>query len=358
LNADSIYIRRCLELALNGIGKVAPNPMVGAVLVHDNKIIAEGYHQRYGQSHAEVNAIDDAIKNGNEGILDKSILYVNLEPCNHQGQTPPCTELIINKKIPVVKIGCQDPNPNVNGNGIERLRNAGIEVFTNILEKECLDLNRRFITYHVEKRPYVILKYAQTADGFISPFTDSQKVDESKSFNLMERKISNEFSDRIVHKWRSEEPAIMIGTKTALQDNPFLTVRKWKGENPLRIVIDRNLKLHTDLNIFNNEAPTIIFNDHQNNLKSKTEYLKIDFNKDIISQIIRILYERKILSVIVEGGTNLLNQFIVNNLWDEARIITAKKKFKNGIHSPRISGFKISSSDSTGDNIVILRRDK
>ncbi len=345
---------RCIELATNGIGKVAPNPMVGAVLVFDDNIIGEGFHHQYGQSHAEVNAVSNAIINGNERLLEKCILYVNLEPCNHHGQTPPCTELIIEKKIPDVRIGCKDPFPRVNGSGIERLKSAGIKVQTNILEKECLELNKRFITFHSEKRPYVILKFAQTANGFISQFGSQRSVAGAQILDYEQRKISSEFSDRLVHKWRSEESAIMIGTNTAILDNPFLTVRKWNGKNPVRIVIDQKLKLSSDLNIFNVEATTLIFNEVKNVASAGNEYIKIDFDKNIIKQILNTLYERKILSIIIEGGTNLLNQFIEEKCWDEARIITAKKLFDDGIKSPVINGNQVESSDITGDNIVIL----
>jgi diaminohydroxyphosphoribosylaminopyrimidine deaminase / 5-amino-6-(5-phosphoribosylamino)uracil reductase len=342
ITASAKYISRCIERAANGSGMSAPNPMVGAVLVYENKIIGEGFHQIYGGPHAEVNAINQAIENGFGELLKKSVLYVSLEPCSHSGKTPPCTELINKHKIPKVIIGCKDPFPEVNGRGIKNLQSAGVEVETGVLEKECTELNRRFITYHTKKRPYIILKYAQTANHFIAPMEGNDK------------KISNEFTDILVHKWRSEEAAIMVGTRTAEEDNPSLTVRKWPGKNPVRFVIDRNLRLPKSLSIFDHKAPTVIFNEIKSEKGKNPDYIKIDFNEEIIKQICTSLFERNILSVMVEGGRNLLNQFIENNLWDEARIITAEKFFPEGIKSPKIDGRVISSSNVTGDNIVIL----
>ena len=340
---DPEYILRCIELAQNGSGFTYPNPMVGAVLVHDEKIIGEGYHHAFGEVHAEVNAINHCIESGNERLLDKSVLYVNLEPCSHSGKTPPCCDLIIKYRIPKVIIGCNDPFPEVNGNGVKKLLNAGIQVETDILKMECLELNRRFITFHTKKRPYIILKYAQTANHFIS------------SFQKNEKKISNDFTDILVHKWRSEEAAIMVGTNTAESDDPLLNVRKWKGRNPLRIVIDRNLRLRKNLHLFDGSSPSLVINELKNETGTNIEFLKIDFQENVIEEILGTLYKRNILSLIVEGGNNLLTQFIENNLWDEARIITADKFFSEGIKAPDIHGKIHSSSNITGDKIVILR---
>ena len=336
---------RCLELAKLGSGKTAPNPMVGAVLVYHEKIIGEGYHHGFGNPHAEVNAINNAIGNGNKQLLNKSSLYISLEPCVHFGNTPPCTDLIISHKIPKVFVGCLDPFPKVNGSGIKKMLAEGIDVQSGILEKECVAMNRRFITFHTKKRPYIILKFAQTSDRFIAP-----------GYNL-NKKISNNLTDILVHKWRSEESAILIGTKTAEADNPFLTVRKWQGDNPLRIVIDKNLRLLKVLNIFNESSSTIVFNSIKNQVENNVEYIKINFEEKIISQLLHTLYERKIISVIVEGGSNLLTQFIENKLWDEARVITSDIIFHEGIRSPVIAGHVVSSSKVTGDRIDILHPD-
>ena len=340
---DSIFISRCLELAQKGNGFVAPNPMVGAVLVYNNKIIGEGYHHEFGGLHAEVNAINQSIENGNEQLLDKSILFINLEPCSHIGKTPPCTDLIIKHRIPKVVIGNKDPFPEVNGRGIKKMLDAGIIVETGILENECLELNIRFNNFHIKKRPFILLKYAQTSNHFIAPFQNINK------------KISNEYTDILVHKWRSEEAAIMVGTKTLESDNPQLTVRKWQGKNPIRIVLDKNLLLPKNYNFYDRSSPTIIFNNIKNEKVSNIEFIKIDIDENVINKIISTLFERKILSLMVEGGRNILNQFLEQNLWDEARIITSNKIFTDGLSSPTINGKLISSSTFTGDNISILR---
>ena len=342
---DSSIMSRCLQLAQNGNGFVAPNPMVGAVLVYDGKIIGEGFHQAFGEPHAEVNAINQSIENGNGHLLNKSVLYVNLEPCSHSGKTPPCTELIVEHRIPKVVIGCKDLFPEVNGRGIKKLREAGIIVETGILEKECMEFNIRFNTFHAKKRPFIILKYAQTSNHFIAPIQNKNK------------KISNDYTDILVHRWRSEEAAIMVGTKTAELDNPSLTVRKWKGKNPVRVLIDRKLRLPKSLSLFDGSSSTLVFNEIRNEIKNNIEFIRIDFNENVISNLISFLYERKILSLIVEGGRNLLGQFIENKLWDEARIITSDNFFAEGIRSPEIHGKVISSSNVTGNNILILHSD-
>ena len=330
---DSIFISRCIELAQKGNGFVAPNPMVGAVLVYNNKIIGEGYHHEFGGPHAEVNAINQSIENGNEQLLDKSILYVNLEPCSHTGKTPPCTDLIIKHRIPKVVLGNKDPFLKVNGSGIKKMVDAGIIVETGILENECLELNIRFNNFHTKKRPFILLKYAQTSDHFIAPFQNINK------------KISNEFTDILVHKWRSEEAAIMVGTKTLESDNPHLTVRKWQGKNPIRIILDKNLFLPKNFNFYDQSTSTIIFNIIKNENVNNIEFIKIDFDENVINKIISTLYERKILSLMVEGGRNLLNQFLEKNLWDEARIITnTGLLLRKGMNGPLLSNQILHSS--------------
>ena len=341
------YMHRCIELAANGLGSVAPNPLVGAVLVRDGKIIGEGFHHRFGDAHAEVNAINSFLKSsGNYAKeLGNATLYVNLEPCNHKGKTPPCTELIIKHKIPEVVIGCADPNPFVAGKGIETLRSAGCEVITGVLEKESWELNKRFITYHTHKRPYVILKFAQSKDGFLSPENFMSKE---------ESWLTNEWSRKLVHKWRNEVQAVMIGTNTANTDNPLLTIRMWSGKNPVRIVIDRKLRLPSSLNIFNNEAPTVIFNELKSERKNNLKYVKMDFHYPL-EEMLHVLYIEEIQSLIVEGGAKLLNSFIEKNLWDEARVFTAHKFFIRGIKAPAIPAGAVSKENIEGDELQIFR---
>ncbi len=339
----SIFMRRCLELASNGAGNVSPNPLVGAVLVHENKIIGEGWHQKIGEAHAEVNAIDMAVKNGFSNVLSRSELFVSLEPCSHYGKTPPCTELIIKHNIQKVTIGCRDPFPEVNGKGIKYLQEAGVTVEENLLSDECKIMNRRFITFHTKKRPFIILKFAQSGDHYLAPLPGKSG------------KISNDYSDKLVHRWRSEEDAILVGTKTAALDNPRLTVRNWTGRNPVRLTIDRLLKLPVDLHLFDTSAPTLIFNNIKDEQSGSVEFIKINFDENVLNQILNKLYSRNIQSLIVEGGKNVLQQFIDQSLWDEARIITAEKKFGDGIKSPDIPGRVISSDNIHGDVITILK---
>ncbi len=326
------YMRHCLQLAEKGLDNVAPNPMVGCVIVHNEKgIIGEGYHQTYGQAHAEVNAINSV---ADKSLLPESTLYVNLEPCSHFGKTPPCCDLIIEYKIKRVVIGCLDTNPLIAGKGIQKLHNAGIEVITDILKEECRSLNKRFFTFHEKKRPYIILKWAQTKDGFISklpPFTKEENW------------ITNDESNGLVHIWRAQEQAILIGTNTALLDNPSLTVRLTEGKNPIRVLIDKNLKVSATNNIFSQDTETIVFtNKHQIN-NNNINYHHIDFTKDIIPQIMSTLYEKKIISIIIEGGTNTLQSFIDKGLWDEARVFTGGKYFQSGVKAPVITTEKVSS---------------
>jgi diaminohydroxyphosphoribosylaminopyrimidine deaminase/5-amino-6-(5-phosphoribosylamino)uracil reductase len=321
-------MHRCLQLAELGAGDVAPNPMVGAVLVHNDVIIGEGYHKQYGEPHAEVNCINSVIK-GKADLISKSVLYVSLEPCVHYGKTPPCTDLIIKNKIPKVVIGCKDVFEEVAGKGIEKLKTAGVEVITGILEKEAIELNKRFFTFHLKHRPYIILKWAQSLDGKISAF--SKSVLHERTF------ISNEYSNRLVHKWRSEEAAIIIGTNTALQDDPSLTTRLWKGKSPVRIVVDINLGLPSTLKIVDKKIKTIIFNTIKQQDEENLLYYKLE-SKNILEEIMSPLYKMNIQSVMVEGGAKLIQSFIDEGLWDEARIITNEHLvIGNGVNAPGLN---------------------
>jgi len=319
------YMRRCIQLAKLGAGNVAPNPMVGAVLVYENKIIGEGYHKKFGEAHAEVNCIN-SVNEKNKLLIEKSTIYVSLEPCAHHGKTPPCSDLIIEKKIKKAVIGCQDIYKEVAGKGIEKLRNAGVEVVTEVLEKECRDLNKRFFTFHQMKRPYIILKWAQSVNGKIGS-------EEERIF------ISNDYTNRIVHKWRSEEAAILVGTHTALKDDPSLTTRLWKGSNPVRIVIDKELKLPSSLKIFSDEASTVIYNCLKDSSKKNLRYIKLD-NQNFFKEMLSSLYENYTQSVLVEGGSKTLQSFIGAGLWDEARIVSNQKMIiENGITAPEMKNF-------------------
>lgn len=323
-------MQRCLQLAQLGLGNVAPNPMVGCVIVYDNKIIGEGYHQFYGGAHAEVNAIN-SVKD--KSLLPFSTLYVNLEPCAHYGKTPPCADLIISHKIPMVVIGCVDVFNKVNGKGIKKLKAAGVKVIATILEEESLQLNKRFFTFHNYKRPYIILKWAQSSDGFIGS-KNYKAIDETGRNVQM---ISNALSQKLVHKWRSEEQAILIGTNTAMLDNPKLNTREWIGKNPIRIVLDSNLRLPNRLNIFDKQIPTIIFTEHEKQSTENLQYIKINFNNSL-NEMMNRLYEMQIQSVIVEGGSALINSLINQNQWDEARVFTSSIKLQEGVKTPMVMG--------------------
>jgi diaminohydroxyphosphoribosylaminopyrimidine deaminase/5-amino-6-(5-phosphoribosylamino)uracil reductase len=316
-------MQRCIQLAKKGAGNVAPNPMVGAILVYNDLIIGEGFHKKYGEAHAEVNCVN-SVKEDNEHLIEKSILFVSLEPCAHFGKTPPCTNLIIQKKIKKVVIGCQDIFKEVSGKGIQKLNDAGIEVVLGVLQKECLELNKRFFTFHQKQRPYIILKWAQSING---------KIGSLKGERIL---ISNDYSNRVVHKWRSEEAAILVGTNTALNDNPSLTTRLWKGKNPVRIVIDKELKLPSSLKVFNNDTDTIIFNKIKNGSDSNIRFIKID-SDNFLQFILHSLYNLNIQSVLVEGGAKTLQSFIDKGLWDETRVITNKKLIiEDGVDAPQL----------------------
>jgi diaminohydroxyphosphoribosylaminopyrimidine deaminase / 5-amino-6-(5-phosphoribosylamino)uracil reductase len=313
------FMHRALELAALGSGSVSPNPLVGCVVVHENKIIGEGWHKQHGDWHAEANAINSV---ENKALLPESTVFVTLEPCSHQGKTPPCADLLIREKVKKVIICNADPFPAVNGKGIEKLRQAGIAVAIGLLENEGKRLNKRFFTFTETQRPYIFLKWAETADGFIG------KIQESSGL------ISNDLSRKLVHKMRAETDAVMVGTNTALYDNPQLNVRDWKGRNPLRIVLDRHLRLPTNLNIFDKSQPTICYNLTKDEVDDNLIFVKLKEKDNFLTQIIEDLYQRKIQSLLVEGGTQLLSQFFKENLWDELYVFKSPKTFGSGIPAP------------------------
>ena len=334
------FMNKCLKLAKKGRGKTSPNPMVGCVIVHNNKVIGEGYHEKYGHQHAEVNAIN-SVKNKN--LLKESVLYVNLEPCAHHGKTPPCSDLIINNNIPKVIIGCKDSFIEVSGKGIEKMKRHNIDVKVGVLEKECLDLNKRFFTFHDKRRPYIILKWAKSKDNLIAPINQKEKF-----------WMTSNSSKKLVHKWRSYEDAILIGSRTAKIDNPHLTVREIQGKNPIRIIINQNLNLPLDLNIYNDEAKTIIYNAIRNDQIKLNKFIKIDFN-NLIKSVLKSLYKQKIQSLIIEGGAHTINTFIQQGIWDEARVFTANKNLKSGLPTPVIKKKPFSIKKIEQDIIEMYR---
>lgn len=331
------YMQRCLELAAKGMGYAAPNPLVGAVIVHQDRIIGEGWHRLYGTDHAEVDAIK-SVKESDRPLLKKATMYVNLEPCNHFGRTPPCADRVLQEQIPKIVIGCIDSFPLVAGSGIQKLKKAGVDVTLGVLEEAAWFLNRRFFTFHRQKRPYIILKWAQTQDGYFAPHGNEQKW------------ISNRLSKRLAHRWRAEEQAIMVGRMTAAIDNPRLTARLWEGNQPTRMVIDKNGLLPTHLHLFDDSAPTIVFTAQQKAAINQTRYVQLDFSKNILPQITAYLHQQAIQSIIVEGGATLLNSFIEQDLWDEARIFTAPVRWQNGIKAPVLKNEQLLSDESLGDN--------
>lgn len=346
MNIEERYMLRCLELAKNGLGKVAPNPMVGCVIVYNGKIISEGYHQEYGRAHAEVNAIN-SVKD--KSLLKQSTLYVSLEPCVHFGKTPPCANLIVEHNIPRVVVACVDTFSEVSGKGIEKLKQAGIEVKVGMLEKEALELNKRFFTFHNKKRPYIILKWAETTDGFIDVDRSFDKLRMTNTDNW----ITSPLSKKLVHKWRSEEMGILIGTNTALNDNPQLNVREWKGKNPTRIVIDLNDRLPQHLHVFDKAILTIVFSSNKKSEDKNLVFVKINDVSRLIDEVLNELHRRNIQSVIVEGGAKLLQAFIDQNLWDEARVFVGKKEFKSGLKAPALAG-KIVSKENIKDDVLTV----
>lgn len=332
MNIDEKFIRRCFLLAKQGLGNVAPNPLVGCVIVKNGEIIGEGFHKKYGDSHAEVNAVN-SVKNKSE--IENSDVYVNLEPCSHYGKTPPCADMLITHRIKRVIVSNLDPNPLVNGKGVEKLRQAGIEVVTDILEEEGRELNKRFLTFFKKQRPYIILKWAQTLDGFI----DIKRDLLNKSFTTTRNNwITNDQLKILVHKWRSEEQAILIGTNTALNDNPQLNTRFWTGKSPIRMVIDKELVLSSNLNIFDQSLPTVVFTSVSKQNVGNIEYHQVNFNNNTEIEIFNYCFNKNIQSIIIEGGKELLESFINKGLWDEARILIGDKKFNQGLKAPCIEG--------------------
>jgi diaminohydroxyphosphoribosylaminopyrimidine deaminase/5-amino-6-(5-phosphoribosylamino)uracil reductase len=345
MSEHDIYMRRCQELAELGMGNVSPNPMVGAVIVLNGKVIGEGYHQKYGEAHAEVNAVNQVISKFDNyaELLKQATIYVSLEPCAHYGKTPPCADLIIKHQIPKVVVGCRDPFNQVNGKGIEKLEATGVKVLLGVLEVECKWLNRRFFTRIQKHRPYIILKWAQTADGFFAPTDGSQFW------------ITGDETRKLVHQWRGEEDAILVGTKTIVADNPQLNVRYGEGKSPKRVVIDRKLKLNKNLNIFDQSVDTLIFNEIETNIDGKNKYIALeDFGRYVPQYILYQLYMQDIQSVIIEGGAHTLNTFIEAGLWDEARIFTGTVNLDKGIKAPQINGIIEEEVLSGTDRLTIL----
>lgn len=339
------FMARCFQLAGLGKAEAAPNPMVGAVLVYDDKIIGEGYHTKYGSPHAEVECINN-VTPADQHVIAESTLYVSLEPCNHYGKTPPCTDLIIEKGVKKVVIGCGDSYEKVNGSGVRKLREAGIEVIENVCEKEALEINKRFFTFHQQQRPYIILKWAQSADGFIGK--EGEQI-----------KISNSLTDRLVHTWRSEEAAILVGTQTVLTDDPSLTTRWVEGKNPVRLIIDKNLSVPFNYKIFDNSSPTIIVNTKKQEDADVTSFYKIGEEENVPAVIINLMHQRLLTSLMVEGGTKTLQSFIDAGLWDEARIITNESlQLKEGIAAPVLhSSSLISAFNLKTDRIEFRKHD-
>jgi diaminohydroxyphosphoribosylaminopyrimidine deaminase/5-amino-6-(5-phosphoribosylamino)uracil reductase len=327
MNIDLAYMLRCVELARKGSGHVAPNPMVGAVLVHGQRIIGEGWHQQYGEAHAEVNCIK-TVAPQDLALIPESTMYVSLEPCAHFGKTPPCADLIIAHQIPRVVIGSQDPFPDVNGKGIAKLQAAGVDVVTGIATEACEELNRRFFTFHRQHRPYVILKWAASANGKMAANGDERLL------------ISNDLSNRLVHQWRSEEAAILVGARTALMDNPSLTNRMWTGNHPIRLVVDMDLSLPAHLHVFDGQTPTIVFNTLKHDMKDALKFYQVTNDVDLVDQILHALYVLKIQSVLVEGGAKTLQAFMDQNCWDEIRVITnTTLQVDHGLQAPSVPAF-------------------
>jgi diaminohydroxyphosphoribosylaminopyrimidine deaminase/5-amino-6-(5-phosphoribosylamino)uracil reductase len=362
---DELYMQRCLELARCGAGNVAPNPMVGAVLVHQNRIIGEGWHRQFGGPHAEVNCLASVMEK-DISLISGSTLYVSLEPCNHFGKTPPCTDLIIEKKIQKVIIGCLDPAAEVNGKGIQRLKDAGIEVEYGVLEKECKEQNKRFYVFHQQHRPYVILKWAQTKDGYVAPSPSNEGIKSPQPVNRVF--ISNEKTNRLVHKWRSEEMAILVGTNTAWMDNPELTTRLWPGNSPIRLVVDLDLRLPETRKLFDGTVTTLVFNTRKHTLDDLRAissslggvwFYQVTADVSLVQQVLHALYRMHILSVMVEGGARLLQSFLDEGLWDEARIITnTKMTLQRGLPAPVPENYIQSGEEKIMDDLIRYVRNK
>jgi diaminohydroxyphosphoribosylaminopyrimidine deaminase / 5-amino-6-(5-phosphoribosylamino)uracil reductase len=331
MHYHELFMQRCLQLAALGQQWVAPNPMVGALVVNNGIIIGEGYHQHFGGPHAEVNAVNAVI---DKTLLKGATIYVSLEPCAHFGKTPPCTKLIIEHKIAKVVIACLDPNPLVAGKGAAQLEHAGVEVIIGVLEKDARELNKRFIHYHTHKKPFVVLKWAQTEDGYCGRFNGSN----------LSHKITNWYSDVMVHQMRSKQSAILVGYNTALNDNPQLTARKWFGKNPIRIIIDLQCCLPQHLNIFTDGLPTLVFTLVPKQDTPTVSYLKVNNKEHFIIEILNILYQKNIQSLLVEGGPKTLQLFIDSATWNEAHIFTSNIKWQDGVKAPvLLKGVEVNS---------------
>jgi diaminohydroxyphosphoribosylaminopyrimidine deaminase / 5-amino-6-(5-phosphoribosylamino)uracil reductase len=345
MNYELKYLQRCLQLAGYGAGHVAPNPMVGAVLVCDDKIVGEGYHRHFGEAHAEPNAIN-SVKD--PALLQKSTLYVSLEPCSHYGKTPPCADLIVSSGIPRVVIGTLDPNPQVAGRGVAILRKAGIEVEVGVLEADCRELNKRFFVFQEQKRPYVLLKWAQTQDGFM----DRIRTD----FTEAPLQISNAITKQLTHKMRSENQSILVGANTVLLDNPTLTVRNWSGKSPIRIGIDRQGRIPDDFHLLDGSVSTIIFTEKDQPDKPHVEFVKISFDSECIQTILKKIYERNIHSVLVEGGATILNSFIEAGLWDEANVEVSPQRISEGLAAPVLQQLPVSRKNIEGHEWLFYKK--
>ncbi|WP_244592974.1 bifunctional diaminohydroxyphosphoribosylaminopyrimidine deaminase/5-amino-6-(5-phosphoribosylamino)uracil reductase RibD [Pukyongia salina] len=335
---------RCIELAKKGLGSTYPNPLVGSVIVHNNSIIGEGWHYMTGGPHAEVNALANV---ADPALLPEAILYVNLEPCSHFGKTPPCADLIISKGLKTVVIGSSDPNPKVSGQGINKLREAGCNVISGVLAEECDTLNKRFFTFHKLQRPYIILKWAQSADRYLAPAT---RPKEKKPVW-----ITNTISRQLVHKMRAEEEAILVGTTTVIDDDPKLTVRDWEGNSPLRIVLDRSLRIPKDAAVLNTEAPTLVITENLKESKGNIDFVHIDFDLPMAGQICKLLFKRGIQSLIVEGGSQTLQTFIDEDLWDEALVFQGQVKFHEGVSSPKFNAELVSEKKIKEDLLYLYK---
>ena len=336
-------MQRCVELASLGLGKTYPNPIVGCVIVHEDKIIGEGWHQKAGGPHAEVHAVNSV---DDHSLLCSATLYVSLEPCAHYGKTAACVDLILKHSIPRVIIGCEDPFVKVSGRSIRKLREAGVEVISGILEKKCKESHKRFFCLHTNQRPYIILKWAQSADGFIAP------TDQSKGKPVW---LTSQDAKTLVHKWRTEEASILVGRRTAEMDNPSLTARKWKGNQPLRLVIDPELTLSKDLHIFDDRSETWVFSKKMKKNNSTNKFIRIPF-EFTLQEIMGILHKENISSVMIEGGRETLQNFIKQNLWDEARIFYSPKELSFGVSAPKIVGTLLCEENISSDKLKTYTR--
>lgn len=341
------YIQRCLELAKNGLGTTSPNPIVGCVITYKGEIIGEGFTSPYGGNHAEVNAIK-SVKD--TSVLKDATLYVSLEPCNHFGKTPPCSDMILKYQIKNVVVGCIDPFEKVAGSGIQKLKDHGCNVIVGVLENECKESNKRFFTFQMKKRPYIILKWAETRDRFIDTNRDIEILEKAKP-----NWITNQYSRQLVHKWRSIEDALLVGTNTVLKDNPKLNTRHWKGKNPVRVVLDRNLRISGSYHIYDGETKTIILTEKKGDLLKNVVFEQVDFSDNVAKQVCEILFKHNIQSIIIEGGRQTLQTFIDANLWDEAFIFIGDTTFTNGISAPKISGKLTSSVSIVNDKLKTLK---